>query len=211
MNFTDRERQAITSKHNLTEQEKKVKIKELDLEVWTAFVPKVKAHEKIKNAYWCSCPHCEKGKKKGTHNLTGLVYEHANGDGLGFVCKACGTKHPRVFELLGGAGSAAAEEYAWNRFEIDAVGQGWYCPHPQRWKEISKKVSENRAAKFKAETDRRKRENQIAYALREQKALEAAEPRTPSRPKGSCGVSKEEAERERERFASRPVRRSQGS
>ena len=31
MNFTDRERQAITSKHNLTEQEKKVKIKELDL------------------------------------------------------------------------------------------------------------------------------------------------------------------------------------
>ena len=51
MNFTDRERQAITSKHNLTEQEKKVKIKELDLEVWKAFLPKVKAHEKIKYAY----------------------------------------------------------------------------------------------------------------------------------------------------------------
>ena len=51
MNLTDRERQAITSKHNLTEQEKKVKIKELDLEVWNAFAPKVKAHKEIKNAY----------------------------------------------------------------------------------------------------------------------------------------------------------------
>lgn len=211
MNFTDRERQAITTKHNLTEQEKKVKIKELDLEVWTAFVPKVKAHEKIKNAYWCSCPHCEKGTKKGTHNLTGLIYEHSKGDGLGFKCFACKTKHNRVFEFLGGAGSPAAEEYAWKRFAIDAVGKGWYCPYPQRWKEISEQVSKNRAAKYKAEADRRKKENKIVYALREQEALKAAEPRTPSRPKGSCGVSKEEAARERERFASRPVMRSQGS
>ena len=71
MDLTDNERQAITNKHNLTDQEKKVKIKELDLEVWTAFAPKVKAHKEIKDAFWCSCPHCEKGKKKGTHNLTG--------------------------------------------------------------------------------------------------------------------------------------------
>lgn len=33
MDLTDNERQAITNKHNLTDQEKKVKIKELDLEV----------------------------------------------------------------------------------------------------------------------------------------------------------------------------------
>ena len=171
MNLTDRERQAITSKHNLTEQEKKVKIKELDLEVWTAFVPKVKAHKEIKNAYWCSCPHCEKGKKEGIHNLTGLIYEHANGDGLGFACKACGTKNPRVFELLGGAGSAAAEEYTWNRFEIDAVGQGWYCPYPQRWKEISELANKRRAAKYKADYERKRRENKVAYALREEDKL----------------------------------------
>lgn len=101
MNFTDRERQAITNKHNLTDQEKKVKIKELDLEVWKAFTPKFKAHEKIKNAYWCYCPCCGKGKKKDLHNLTGLVYEHSNGDGLGFKCFACKTKHNRVFEFLG--------------------------------------------------------------------------------------------------------------
>ncbi len=211
MNLTNRERQAIANKHNLTDQGKKVKIKELDLEVWKAFTSKVKAHENNSNAYWCYCPYCEKGKKEGTHNLTGLVYEHANGDGLGFACKACGTKHPRVFELLGGAGSAAAEEYAWNRFEIDAVGKGWYCPYPQRWKEISEQVRKNRAAKHKAKDERRKKEHQIAYALREQEALKAAEPKTPSRPKGSCGVLKEEAARVRERFASRPFRRSQGS
>lgn len=84
--------------------------------------------------------------------------------------------HRRVFEFLGGAGSAAAEEYAWNRFEIDAVGQGWYCPYPQRWKEISEQVSKNRAAKYKAEADRRKKENKIVYALREQEALKAQNP-----------------------------------
>jgi len=171
MDLTNKERRAISSRHNLTDREKKVKIKALDLEVWTAFAPKVKAHKEIKNAYWCYCPYCEKGKKKGTHNLTGLIYEHTNGDGLGFACKACGEQHPRVFELLGGAGSAAAEEYAWNRFEIDAVGQGWYCPYPQRWKEISEQVSKNRAAKYKAEADRRKKEHQIAYALREEDKL----------------------------------------
>ena len=171
MDLTDKGRQSITGKHNLADQEKRVKIKELDLEVWTAFAPKVKPHKEIKNAYWCSCLHCEKGKKKGTHNLTGLVYEHANGDGLGFACKACGTKHPRVFELLGGAGSPAAEEYAWNRFEIDAVGKGWYCPYPQRLKEISEQVSKNRAAKYKADYDRRKRKNKIVYALREEDKL----------------------------------------
>ena len=160
-------------------------------------MPKVQAHKEIKNAYWCSCPHCEKGKKEGTHNLTGLVYEHSKGDGLGFKCFACGTKHPRVFEFLGGAGSIAAEEYAWNRFEIDAVGRGWYCPYPQRWKEISKQVSKNRAAKYKAEADRRKKEHQIAYALREQEALKAAAPRTPPRPRSrAASLRKKQQESE---------------
>lgn len=79
--------------------------------------------------------------------------------------------HRRVFELLGGAGSSAAKEYAWKRFEIDAVEQGWYCPYPQRWKEISKQVRKNRAAKYKAEADRLKKEHQIAYELREEDRL----------------------------------------
>ena len=169
MDLTDKERQAITNRHNLTDQQKKVKIKGLDLEVWTAFASKVKPHKEIKNAYWCSCPHCGKGKKEGTHNLTGLVYEHANRDGLGFACKACGTKHPRVYEFLG-KGSAAAEEYAWNRFEIDAVGKDWYCPYPQRWKEISELNRQRKAAHHKAKDARIKREHQIAYALRNSQA-----------------------------------------
>ncbi len=79
--------------------------------------------------------------------------------------------HHRVFEFLGGAGSTAAENYAWKRFAIGAVGHGWYCPYPQRWKEISEQVSKNRAAKYKAEADRRKKENKIAYALREEDKL----------------------------------------
>ena len=176
MNLTDRERQAITSKHNLTEQEKRLKIKELDLEVWTAFIPPVSGYEEATIEYRCICPYCslEKSKKSDqnrTHNLTAWVFHPVNGDGLGFYCAACKTRHPRVFEFLGGAGSPAAEEYAWKRFEIDAVGQGWYCPHPQRWKEISEQVSKNRAAKYKAEADRRKKEHQIAYALREEEKL----------------------------------------
>ena len=171
MDLTDRERQAISSKETLMDQAKRARIKEWDLDVWTAFTPKVKVHEKNSDAYWCYCPHCEKGKKKtGIHNLTGLVYPHSNGDGLGFACKACGTKHPRVYEFLG-KGSAAAEEYAWKRFEIDAVGMGWYCPHPQRWKEISELAHKRRAAKYKERDARRKREHQIAYALREQEEL----------------------------------------
>ena len=100
-------------------------------------------------------------------------------------------KASQGLEVLGGAGSAAAEEYAWNRFEIDAVGKGWYCPYPQRWKEISKQVSKNRAAKYKAEADRRKKEHQIAYALREQEALKAAAPRTPPRPRSRAASLRE--------------------
>ena len=46
MDLTDKGRQSITGKHNLADQEKRVKIKELDLEAWTAFATKVKAHEK---------------------------------------------------------------------------------------------------------------------------------------------------------------------
>ena len=211
MHLTDRERRAISSKKTLSDPEKREKVKEWDLEVWTGFAPKVKAHKKNSDAYWCYCPHCEKGKKKtGIHNLTGLVYPHSNGDGLGFACKACGTKHPRVYAFLG-KGSAAAEEYAWKRFEIDAVGKGWYCPHPQRWLEISELAGKRRAAKYKADYERKKREHKVAYALREQAALREAEPQTPSSPKVPCSVSKDEAARERERFASRPVRRSQGS
>ena len=179
MHLTDRERRAISSKKTLSDPEKKEKVKEWDLEVWTAFAPKVKAHKKNSDAYWCYCPHCEKGKKKtGIHNLTGLVYPHSNGDGLGFACKACGTKHPRVYEFLG-KGSAAAEEYAWKRLEIDAVGKGWYCPHPQRWLEISELAGKRRAAKYKADYERKKREHKVAYTLREQEELRDAEPRTP--------------------------------
>ena len=194
----------------MKDQEKRKQIKEWDLEVWTAFTPKVKTHEKNSDAYWCYCPHCEKGRKKtGIHNLTGLVYPHSNGDGLGFACKACGTKHPRVYAFLGKG--SAAEEYAEKRLEIGAVGKGWYCPAPQRHKQQQEQEKQSRAAHHKAKDARLKRENQIAYALREQEELKAAEPQTPPRPKGSCSVSKDEAARERERFVSRPVRRSQGS
>ena len=171
MDLTDKERQAIKNKHNLTDPEKILTIKELDLEVWKAFVPRVKAHEKNSNTYWCYCPYCEKGKKKeSVYNHTGLVYEHANGDGLGFACKACGTKHPRVYKFLC-EGSAASEEYAWKRFAIDAVGKGWYCPYQQRWKDISEKVRKNRAAKHKAKDERLKKEHQIAHTLREEDKL----------------------------------------
>jgi len=210
MHLTDRERQVISSKYALTDQDKRNIIRKWDLEVWTAFAPKVKAHKKNSNAYWCYCPHCEKGKKKGTHNLTGLVYPHSNGDGLGFACKACGTKHPRVYKFLG-TGSAAAEQYAEKRLEIGAVGKGWYCPAPQRHKQEQEQEKRSRAAKYRAETEQCKRENQIAYALREQEALKAAEPKTRPGTKGWCSVSKDEATRERERFASRSVRHSQGS
>ena len=166
MDLTDRQKQAISSKRLLSDREKRAQIKKFDLEVWTEFTGNLKAHKEIKNAYWCSCPNCGKGKKKGTHNLTGLIYEHRNGDGMGFKCFACKAKHPRVYEFLG-KGSAAAEEYAWSRFEIDAVGKGWYCPHPQRWKEISELAGKRRAAKYKADYERKRQENKVAYALGE--------------------------------------------
>ena len=210
MNLTDRERQAILSKKNLTDQAKRARIKELDLEVWTAYTSNRKAHERIKNAYWCSCPNCGKGKKEGTHYLTGLIYEHRNGDGMGFKCFACKAEHPRVYAFLG-KGSAAAEEYAEKLLEIGAVGKGWFCPAPQRQKQQQEQEKRDRAAKYKADYERTRREHKVAYALREQEELKEAEPKSPSRPKGSSSVSKDEVARERERFASRPVRRSQGS
>ncbi len=173
MNLTDRQKQVISSKRLLSDREKRAQIKEWDLEVWTSLTSNHNKHKDIKNAYWCSCPYCEKGKKKGTHNLTGLIYEHKNGDGMGYKCFACKEEHPRVYEFLG-EGSEAAEEYAWKRFEIDAVGKGWYCPYPKLWKKISDLERQRKAAKHKQDYERRKRENQVAYALREQEALKAA-------------------------------------
>lgn len=166
MHLTDRERQVISVKRLLSDREKRAQIKKWDLEVWTTFAPKVKAHEKNSDAYWCYCPYCEKGKKKGTHNLTALVYPHSNGDGLGFACKACGIKHPRVYAFLG-KGSLAAEEYAEKRLEIGAVGKDWYCPVPQRHKQQQEQERQSRAAHFKERDARCKRENKIRYALRE--------------------------------------------
>ena len=165
MYLTGRKRRAISSRNTLTDQEKRQKIKEWDLDVWTEFTGNLKAHKDIKNAHWCSCPNCKKGNKQGSHNLTGLIYEHRNGDGMGFKCFACKAKHPRVYEYLG-KGSARAEGYAWRRFEIDAVGKGWYCPYPQRWKEISELAGKRRAEQYKADYERKRREHKVAYDLR---------------------------------------------
>ena len=176
MHLTDRERRAISSRNTLTDQEKRAKIKEWDLEVWTAFAPpedrKIPEEKKSTMEYMCFCPYCavdakkmHKKKRGGVHDITAWIFHHANGDGLGFYCASCKTKHPTVYEFLG-KGSPAAEEYAWNRFEIDAVGQGWYCPHPQRWAEISALAGKRRAAKYKADDERKRRENKIAYDLR---------------------------------------------
>ena len=51
MHLTDTERRVFSSKNALTDQEKRQKIKEWDLEVWTEFMGNLKAHEDIKNAY----------------------------------------------------------------------------------------------------------------------------------------------------------------
>ena len=169
MDLTDKQKQVVSVKRLLSDREKRAQIKEWDLEEWTEVTGNRKAHKDIKGAYWCSCPNCGKGTKEGTHYLTGLIYEHRNGDGMGFKCYACKTDHPRVYEFLG-KGSPAAEEYAWKRFEIDAVGKGWYCPHPQRWLEISELDRRRKAALHKERDARCKRENKIAYALREQAA-----------------------------------------
>ena len=210
MHLTDTEKRAISSKKTFTDQEKRGRVRELDLEVWNSFATPLAKHDKPTIAYRCLCPYCslekpKKNKQSQTHNLTAWVYHHTNGDGLGFYCAACKAKHPRVYDFLG-KGSAAAEEYAWKRFEIDAVGKGWYCPYPQRWKEISALNRQRKAAQYKAKDALRKRENQIAYALREKEALKAAKPRTTPGTKGSCSVSKHQAARERKRFASRPAR-----
>ena len=153
-----------------TARQKQDKVRELDLEVWAAFAPEVRTHEKCPDSYWCYRPLCAKGKKKDTHNLTGLVYKHSNGDGLGYKCLACGAAQPRVFGFLGGAGARAAEEYAEKRLEINAVGKGWYCPIPQRKREEQEKIKRTKAAQHKADYERRRLANQAAYSLLEQAA-----------------------------------------
>lgn len=164
MDLAGRQKQVISCKRLLSDREKRAQIKKWDLGVWTEVTGNLKAHKEIKNAYWCSCPNCGKGKKKGTHNLTGLIYEHRNGDGMGFKCFACNAEHPRVYEFLG-KGSAAAEEYAEQRLEIGAVGKGWYCPAPQRHKQQKEQEKRDRAAKYKADYERTRREHKVADDL----------------------------------------------
>ena len=170
-----------------TNRQKQDRIRILDLEVWNTFAPKVRAHEKCPDSYWCYCPYCDKGKKKDTHNLTGLVYKHSNGDGLGYKCLSCGVAQPIVFRFLGGAGARAAEEYAEKRLEIDAVGKGWYCPSPQRKKQEQAQAKRARAAQHRADYERQKRKNQAAKSFTDQAALKTAahnplqHPQTPER------------------------------
>ena len=168
MDLTDKQKQVISVKRLLSDREKRAQIKEWDLEIWISLTRNHEKHKEIKNAYWCSCPYCGKGKKKGTHNLTGLIYEHRNGDGMGFKCFACKAEHPRVYAFLG-KGSAEAEEYAVKRLEIGAVGKGWYCPAPQRHKQQQEQEKRDRAAKHKADYERTRRERKVAYDLRQSK------------------------------------------
>ena len=171
----------------ISDQDKRQLIEKLDLDIWSAFAPEVKPGNRSGILYHCYCPYCHttpKKQEKTSHNLTAVVYRHQKGwgeqgDGLGFFCASCGTKHPRVYTFLGGEGSPAAEEYAWKRFEAECVGKGWYCPHPERWKELSELDKQRKAANHKSEAERRKRENQVAYALCAQEALKAATPITP--------------------------------
>ena len=166
----------------LTNRQKQETIRILDLEVWNTFAPKVRAHEKCPDSYWCYCPYCDKGKKQDTHNLTGLDYKHSNGDGLGYKCLSCGAAQPRVFRFLGGAGARAAEEYAEKRLEIDAVGKGWYCPNPQRKQQEEDNTKRARAAQHKADYDHRRRKNKAAYSLREQAERKSAGTKTYEHP-----------------------------
>jgi len=158
----------------LSDYEKRKLIEKIDLEIWSAFAPQVVAGSSPGIVYRCYCPHCQavsKKTQKNAHNLTAVVYRHQKGwgeqgDGLGFSCVACGVKHPRVFQFLGGAGSAAAEEYAEKRLEIDAAGKGWYCPSPQRWKQDQEQKKRLRAAEYREEAERRKSQNKIINDLR---------------------------------------------
>ncbi len=151
----------------LSDRKKRELIEKLDLEVWTKFAPEVSRGDRPGILYRCYCPYCQatpKKQQKTSHNLTAVVYQHqkgwgAQGDGLGFYCASCRTKHPRVYAFLGGEGSPAAEEYAWKRFEADCVGKGWYCPYPQRWKELSDQAVKERAEKYRAEYEHKRQTN----------------------------------------------------
>ncbi len=151
----------------LSDYDKRQLIDKLDLEVWSEFAPEVKPGNRPGILYHCYCPYCQtttKKREKTSHNLTAVVYRHQKGwgqqgDGLGFFCASCGINHPRVYAFLGGEGSPAAEEYAWKRFEADCVGRGWYCPYPQRWKELSDQAVKARAAKYRADYEQRRKTN----------------------------------------------------
>jgi hypothetical protein len=151
----------------LSDREKRGLIEKLDLEIWTRFAPQVSPGDRPGILYRCYCPYCQatpKKRRKTTHNLTAVVYRNQGGwgqqgDGLGFYCASCRTKHPRVYAFLGGEGAPEAEAYAWKRFEADCVGKGWFCPYPQRWKELSDQAVKARAEKYREDYEQRRKTN----------------------------------------------------
>jgi hypothetical protein len=160
-------RKKINTMKLLSDYDKRKLIEKLDLEIWSAFAPEVKPGTRPGIVYHCYCPYCQIKQKKikeTTHNLTAVVYRNQGGwgqqgDGFGFFCASCDTKHPRVYAFLGGEGSPAAEEYAWKRFEAECVGKGWYCPYPKRWKELSDQAVKARAEKYRADYEQRRKSN----------------------------------------------------
>ena len=95
----------------------------------------------------CHCPFCH-GKRRNHSNQTATphatanVFEHRNGEGLSFGCRACRKIVYSVHELLCLLGrSDIADWYAQKRYDFDqCCGRGWTCPNPSSVKqELSNK------------------------------------------------------------------------
>ena len=210
MDLTDRERQVISSKRLLTDREKEHRSKSGILRCGLRLRPRSKHTRRTQMRIGATAHTVRKGKRRLV-STTSLRWSIHTAMEMVWVLPARhvgqnipGSMHSsaKVLQKQRNMPRNALRLVPWARVGI-ALPHNAISSRRSKKSNQEQRITRQRMHAAKGEP--------IAYALREQEELKAAEPKTPSRTKGSCSVSKDEAARERERFASRPVRRSQGS
>ena len=167
----------------MTEEQSEL-IKRLDLMIWMDYLngsPRsMDSSETSKILFTCVCPDysCRGGRKKQKRvsgssssiprNHSACVFKQHDGEGYGFLCRACNTKYNTVEEYLSKHDSLALEIYRIARFNANCAGYSWNTESPEFWKKLSSNQFEKRKQKYKEHYEEVKRLNKENYEKRKQ-------------------------------------------
>ena len=161
--------------------EQKSLIQQLDEMVWLNYIKSDyqishRSHSRI--LFTCVCPEwsCRGGRKKKKKlwsgsssipsNHSACVFKQKDGEGYGFICRACNTKYSTVQDYLYQHDSLALEIYQIARFNANCAGYSWNTESPLFWQKLSSSEYEKRKQRYKDHYEAKKRLNKENYEKR---------------------------------------------